>query len=387
MIPISAHTDQSADSRRWPTLLTPGPLTTSSTVKSAMQIDSGSRDLVFIELVASLRQRISDILDPQGGFTCVPIQGSGTYAVEAMLGTLIGPEDHLLVCANGAYGRRIAEIATVLGLAHTVLTSSESQPTPTPELEARLLADPAITHVAIVHCETTTGVLNPLEEVCSLSWQHGVRVLVDAMSSFGGIPLAPGASVDAVAASCNKCLQGVPGLGLVLVRPEAMQRAGEHLPRSVSLDLTAQLRGLEENGQFRFTPPTHAMWALSTALDELEAEGGPVGRNRRYRENHRVLTDGMSALGFEMFVDPIHQAPIIVTFLSPTDAAWSFDGFYSALAAGGYAIYPGKLTEAETFRIGCIGDVDVGDMRAVVTLIAELPHPIKTTRGEPDGQS
>ena len=367
--------------RHWPKLLTPGPITTSVGVKASMQFDSGSRDSAFIELTASLRHRLADLVDPTGGFTCVPMQGSGTFSVEAMVTSLLGPDDHLLVCANGTYGSRIETIAQVAGIAHTTLASPELGPTPLDELDRALQGDGTVSHVAIVHCETTSGVLNPLDDVCEVASRHEARVLVDAMGTFGGIPFTPAANVDAVAASANKCLQGVPGLGFVLARPEALTRAANFPVRSLSLDLVGQWRGLEANGQFRFTPPTHVMWALGTALDELEAEGGPAGRYQRYRTNHLVLTDGMTRLGYRMLVDPGHQAPIIATFLSPTHADWDFRTFYDALVARGFAIYPGKLTEAETFRIGCIGDVDGDDMASVVTHIEEIT--VASTTAEP----
>ena len=352
-----------------PLLLTPGPLSTSPETKAAMLRDWGSRDSDFIALTARLRRRLTDLVQASGSHVCVPLQGSGTFALEAALGSLIPREGKALVLVNGAYGRRIAKICGLLGRAHEVLQSAEDTPPEAAAVAARLDADAALSDVVMVHCETTSGILNPLEAIAAATAARGRRLLVDAMSSFGGIPLDAGRlAIDGIMASANKCLEGVPGVGFVIVRERHLETCAGNSP-SLSLDLHAQWRGLEDNGQWRFTPPTQVLAALDQALDELDAEGGVAGRFARYWENCRVLVDGMRALGFETLLADERQAPIIVTFLMPADPKFEFQSFYDTLAKQGYIIYPGKLTEADSFRIGCIGHLDAAAMRGVIEAV------------------
>ncbi len=352
-----------------PLLLTPGPLSTSPETKAAMLRDWGSRDSDFIALTARLRRRLTDLVRASGSHVCVPLQGSGTFALEAALGSLIPREGKALVLVNGAYGRRIAKICGLLGRAHEVLQSAEDTPPEAAAVAARLDADAALSDVVMVHCETTSGILNPLEAIAAATAARGRRLLVDAMSSFGGIPLDAGRlAIDGIMASANKCLEGVPGVGFVIVRERHLETCAGNSP-SLSLDLHAQWRGLEDNGQWRFTPPTQVLAALDQALDELDAEGGVAGRFARYWENCRVLVDGMRALGFETLLADERQAPIIVTFLMPADPKFEFQSFYDTLAKQGYIIYPGKLTEADSFRIGCIGHLDAAAMRGVIAAV------------------
>ena len=359
-----------------PLLLTPGPLTTSETVKRAMLRDWGSRDAAFIALNARLRERLLAIAGAADSHVCVPIQGSGTFAIEATLGTLLPRDGKLMVLVNGAYGRRMARICEVLGRAHATLESAEDVPNDPTALDAALAADPAITHVAVVHCETTSGILNPVAEVARITAAHGRGLIVDAMSAFGALPLDLAETpAEAVVASSNKCLEGVPGLGFVIVGREAIARAAGNA-HSLALDLHDQWRAMEGNGQWRFTPPTHVIAAFVQALDEHAAEGGVAGRGARYARNCRVLVAGMRRLGFETLLPESLQAPIIVTFREPADAAYDFATFYEGLRRRGYAIYPGKLTVAASFRIGCIGQIhepDIeGALAAVEAVLAEM---------------
>ncbi len=338
-----------------PVLLTPGPLTTRPETRAAMDRDWGSRDPAFIALTAQVRERLLAIANAGEGFTCVPLQGSGTFAVEAQLGTLVPREGRLLVLVGGAYGRRKVEICRRAGRDHAVLESEETAPPSVAAVAERLAAEPAITDVALVHCETTTGILNPLDDIAAAVSAAGRRLHVDAMSSFGGIPIDLGrVPLASLAASANKCLEGVPGVGFVIARTDHLETCAGNA-HAVSLDLHAQWAGLEANGQWRFTPPTQVLAALDAALDALDAEGGVGGRFARYWENCRTLVDGMRGLGFETLLDDAVQAPIIVTFRAPEDPAWDFGGFYDRLSARGFVIYPGKLAQVESFRVGCIG--------------------------------
>lgn len=368
---------------REPILLTPGPLTTSASVKQAMLRDWGSRDGAFIALNRRIRDRLLAIVGAAETHVCVPVQGSGTFAVEAAIGTLVPAAGKLLVLVNGAYGRRMVRIAEVIGRAVMALQWPEDTPVSPAALDAALASDPAIGHVAVVHCETTSGLLNPLEEVAAVCARHHRPLLIDAMSSFGALPIDAGQMpFEAVIASANKCLEGVPGVGFALIRRDALE-AGAGNAHSLSLDLHDQWRGLEANGQWRFTPPTHVLAAFDRALDEHAAEGGVAGRGGRYRENHRILIEGMAALGFAMLVAPHLQAPIIVTFLMPADPRFVFTDFYDRLRDKGFAIYPGKLTVADSFRIGCIGRIGAAEMTAAVAAVGESLAEMGVTSGAP----
>jgi 2-aminoethylphosphonate-pyruvate transaminase len=338
--------------------------------------DLGSRDREFIATNRRIRDRLVALVHGQGSHECVPLQGSGTFAVEAMLGTFVPETGKVLILVNGAYGQRMVRICEYLGRAHVVHEVTEERTVDLLALDRILTSDPDITHVAVVHCETTTGLLNPLAAVADVVASHCRGLLVDAMSSFGAIPVdARRVPFDALAASSNKCLEGVPGMGFCIARREALKQTGGNSP-SLSLDLHDQWTAMEANAQWRFTPPTHCLLALDRALEELELEGGVEGRGRRYRDNHRLLVDGMSRMGFETLLPESLQAPIIVTFLSPADPHFDFEVFYERLRQRGFVIYPGKLTAADTFRIGCIGRIGPAEMNgaldAIAAVLAEL---------------
>jgi 2-aminoethylphosphonate-pyruvate transaminase len=316
---------------------------------------------------------------------CVPLQGSGTFIVEAMIGTLLPPSGKLLVLVNGAYGRRMIRICEYYRRAAQMLETREDLPNDPAALDAALVADPAITHVAAVHCETTSGVLNPIEDLAAVTARRGRRLLVDAMSAFGALPLdAARVPYDALVASANKCLEGVPGVGFAIVRQTALQEAAGQAP-SLSLDLHDQWVVMEKTQQWRFTPPTHVIAALDRALADHEAEGGVAGRGARYRRNCQVLVDGLRALGFQTLLPDAVQAPIIVTVRMPADPAFRFDAFYDELSRRGFVIYPGKLTVADSFRIGCIGSLGEAEMRGVLEAIAAILREMRVTDCRPAG--
>jgi 2-aminoethylphosphonate-pyruvate transaminase len=366
-----------------PYLLTPGPLTTSLTVKQAMLRDWGSRDRAFIELNARIRERLVRMAGAEETHVCVPLQGSGTFVVEAMLGTLVPRDGRLLVLVNGAYGERMVRMARRHGRAVVALTTPEDQPNDPAALERMLAEDRAITHVAAVHCETTSGILNPIARIAEITRTAGRRLLIDAMSAFGALPLdAREVPFEAVAASANKCLEGVPGVGFALVRREALAAAESNAP-ALSLDLHDQWVSMERTGQWRFTPPTHVLAALDQALAEHAAEGGVAGRGTRYRANCRILIEGMRGLGFETLLPDHLQAPIIVTFRMPADRRFVFQEFYDRLRARGFVIYPGKLTVAPSFRIGCIGRIGPGEMRGALAAIRATLEEMGVASGRP----
>ena len=353
-------------------LFTPGPLTTSLTVKQAMLRDPGSRDDDFIALVASIRQRLLDLAGvPSSDFTTVLMPGSGTYSIEAVVTTALPEDGHLLVLSNGAYGERIARIAEVARIPTTVIrTPGDAAPDPV-EVGRTLSADPSISHVAVVHCETTTGILNPVAEIGVVVREHGRQFIVDAMSSFGAVPLAlDAAAVDYLVSSANKCIEGVPGFAFTIARRSSLQ-ATEGQARSLSLDLFAQWKGLETDGQFRFTPPTHTLLAFDQALTELADEGGVAGRAARYAANHRALVEGMRSLRFREYLPLEKQSHIITSFHYPTHPTFSFEDFYRRVSEKGFVIYPGKLSEVDCFRIGTIGRIFEDDVRRLIDAIAE----------------
>lgn len=366
-----------------PILLTPGPLTTTAATKEAMLRDWGSRDAHFIALNASVRERLVAIVHGQGTHVCVPLQGSGTFAVEATIGTLVPKKGKALVLINGAYGKRMARILDTMGRAYATYETPEDTPPDPAAVDRMLAADPAVTHVLAVHCETTSGILNPVEKIADVVATRGRRLLIDAMSALGAIPLdARATPFDAVMASSNKNLEGVPGVGFAIIRKDALDAAKGNA-HSLSLDLYDQWVYMEANKQWRFTPPTHVIAAFAKALDQFEAEGGVKGRGARYARNCRLLVDGMRAMGFETLLPDSLQAPIIVTFKMPADPKFKFQAFYDALKERGYVIYPGKLTVADSFRMGCIGAIGEAEIKGAVAAVRAVLAEMGVAAGRP----
>jgi 2-aminoethylphosphonate-pyruvate transaminase len=313
----------------------------------------------------------------------VPIQGSGTFAVEATIATLLPRHGKLLVLINGAYGQRMAAICKYLGRACVSLETPENEPNDIAALDRALAGDAAITHVAAIHCETTSGILNPMGEVAACVERHGRSLIIDAMSALGALPLDAGSiPFDAVVASSNKCLEGVPGIGFAIVRKAVIEgcKGNSH---SLSLDLFEQWRGLEGNGQWRFTPPTHVLAALDQAIVEHEAEGGVEGLGARYAATCRALIAGMRRMGFRTLLSDNLQAPIIVTFHMPRDPKFDFEKFYRGVGENGFLIYPGKLTVAPSFRVGCIGRLGVPEIERALQAIDATVRKLGVSSLEP----
>ncbi|NWD03869.1 2-aminoethylphosphonate--pyruvate transaminase [Pseudomonas gingeri] len=355
-----------------PVLLTPGPLTTSLRTRQALLQDWGSWDERFNQLTASVCKQLLDIVNGAESHHCIPLQGSGTFAVEAAIGTLVPRDGKVLVLINGAYGKRLATICKVLGRAFHTLESAEDQPSDAAAIERLLLADPTISHVALIHCETSTGILNPLHEIAEVVARCDRRLIIDAMSSFAALPLdARQVPFDALIAASGKCLEGVPGMGFVFARKTTLAAAAGN-SHSLAMDLHDQQAYMARTGQWRFTPPTHVVAALHEALRQYREEGGQPARHRRYADNCQVLLEELGKLGLRSFLPGAIQAPIIVTVHAPQDPRYQFKAFYERVKAKGFILYPGKLTEVETFRVGCIGHIDSSDMRAAVRAIGEV---------------
>jgi len=368
-----------------PILLTPGPLTTSLATKQAMLRDWGSWDAAFNGITASLRRDLVDVVYGGDEYTCVPLQGSGTFSVEAAIGTVVPRGGRLLVPNNGAYCARIVRICGYLGRAVVELPVPEDQPATAQMIDAALAADPSITHVAQVHCETGAGVLNDLAGIAQVCARRGKGLIVDAMSSFGALPIdVAQMPFDALIAASGKCLEGVPGMGFVIVRKSVLEGCTGNA-HSLAMDLYDQYVYMEKTTQWRYTPPTHVVAALRAAVDQFKAEGGQPARLARYTANCRALIDGMATLGFRPFLRPEVQAPIIVTFHAPADAAYAFKAFYEKTRERGYILYPGKLTQVETFRVGCIGAIDANEMRNVVSAVAQTLQDMGIRQVAPGG--
>ncbi|HET7096272.1 MAG TPA: 2-aminoethylphosphonate--pyruvate transaminase [Casimicrobiaceae bacterium] len=356
---------------RDPILLTPGPLTTSIATKAAMLRDWGSWDFSFNAVTAEVRSKLLDIIDGHATHVCVPMQGSGTFSVEAAVNTLVPRDGHVLVCVNGAYGTRLAKLARMMGRKVTVFETAEDVPTTAQDLDRLLGGDASITHVGLIHCETSTGILNPLPELAAVVARYGRSLIVDAMSSFAAIPIdARAVPFDALVAASGKCVEGPPGMGFVFARRTVLEQCAGR-STSLSLDLHDQWTYMERTTQWRYTPATHVVVAFNAALDQLRAEGGQPARLARYVKNYEALIAGMSELGFRTFLDPEIQAPIIVTFHAPADSRYAFKDFYERVRDKGFILYPGKLTQVETFRVGCIGAIGPEEMRQAVHAIRD----------------
>ncbi|MDX1456586.1 MAG: 2-aminoethylphosphonate--pyruvate transaminase [Marinobacter sp.] len=373
-----------------PYLLTPGPLTTSATVKQAMLHDWGSWDGDFNAMTAEVCERLLKVAGGEDSHVCIPMQGSGTFVVEATLGTVIPPSSRTLVLMNGAYGQRIGKILTTLGRPYLAIDKGDYHPPRGWEVAEVLEANPDIEQVVVVHCETSSGILNPIEEIAEACSKAGRRLIIDSMSAFGALPVNV-AELPCVAlvSSANKCFEGVPGFGFAIV-DRALLAASAGQCHSLSLDLHDQWQCLEKTGQWRYTPPTHVVAAFLQAMNEHEAEGGVAGRLARYTRNRDRLVAGLRELGFQTLLVDEWLSPIITTFLSPDSPAFEFRRFYDAIKQRGFVIYPGKLTVADSFRVGCIGQLHDAQIDAVIEAVADacqelgLTLPVPAPTDAPD---
>lgn len=354
-------------------LLTPGPLTTTDTVKKEMLFDHCTWDDDYKRITLDIRKKLLELAQvSEKEYTVVLMQGSGTFGVESVLTSVVGDENKLLIVANGAYGERMEEIAEHAKVPYTIYREMYNQVPDAQKIAGILDADKEITHVAMVHSETTSGILNDVETVGKVVQERGLTMIVDAMSSFGGmeIPVKEW-GIDFIISSANKCIQGVPGFSFIIANKEKLiQSKGK--ARSLSLDLYSQWETMNKDGKWRFTSPTHVVLAFAQALKELEEEGGIPARSRRYADNNRLLISKPGELGIRPYIGGRHQGPIITTFFYPENHRFSFQEMYDYMKERGYAIYPGKVTEADTFRIGNIGEIYKEDIQKVAELIKEF---------------
>lgn len=353
-------------------LLTPGPLTTTETVKQEMLVDHCTWDDDYKQITQSIRETLLQLahVSPKD-YTAVLMQGSGTFGVESVLTSVTGTQDKLLIIANGAYGLRMADIARYAGFPYQLYTCSYDEVPDSKAIADILAADPSITHVSMVHCETTSGILNNIAAVAKVVKAAGKTYIVDAMSSFGGIDIpVSDLGIDFLISSANKCVQGVPGFSFIIAKKSALT-ACEGKARSLSLDLYEQWKAMEKDGKWRFTSPTHVVLAFAKALEELAAEGGVPAREQRYRSNNHLLIKNMGQLGFRTYIDALHQSPIITSFYFPQRCDFSFADMYAYIKERGYAIYPGKVTDADTFRIGNIGEIYAEDIEKLCGIFAD----------------
>jgi 2-aminoethylphosphonate-pyruvate transaminase len=344
---------------RHPRLLTPGPLALAPEVKASMQTDLGSRDLTFRQVTHDIRRAIQDLAQAGPDYTTVLMQGSGTFAIEAVLSTLVKDSDKVLVCANGVYGETAAKILRRHALRHTVLACPIDTPVCVEDAEAMLATDPGITHLYVVHCETTSGILNPLDALLDLARRRGVTSIIDSMSAFGAVPVDAGRQpFDVLISSGNKCLEAPPGIAFAILR-RALLTPQNAVPRTYTLDLFDQWRSFEDTGEWRTTPPTHVAQALRAGLFELQRET-VAARHARYAAIRDRLVAGMRPMGFEPILPPKLQSPICVAFRNETAVpdAVAFADYYTHLRAARLLIYARFHEASRSFRIGCIGRIE-----------------------------
>jgi len=366
-------------------LFTPGPLTTSYSVKQALTTDLGSRDVAFQQVIRDVRSGLLDVAGVSAAeYTTVPVQGSGTFAIEATLCSVIDRKKGVLVIANGAYGLRQTAILKAHKIPFVLYECADYEAPDLAKLE-QLLQTTAkdVSHVSFVHSETTSGIVNDVHALGALAHRMGKRVIVDAMSSFGAYPIDfKKAHLDYLISSANKCIEGVPGFAFVIARKSSLEEAKGN-SSSLALDLYGQCAGLDGNGQFRFTPPTHPLIAFAQALRELKIEGGVDARARRYKANQQTLMKGLARLGFQLYLPAEQQGYIISSYHWPKDKNWNFERFYSALNDKSFVIYPGKVSNADCFRIGHIGRIFPEDTERLVQAIEEVCKEMKTAAFAP----
>lgn len=354
-------------------LLTPGPLSTTKTVKATMLRDWCTWDDDYNNIVQEIRSELLNLagITPEM-YTSVLMQGSGTFSVESVIGSVIPEDGKLLVLTNGAYGERIATIADYLDLDLEVYDAGDLEQHNIQELTNKLQEDETISHVAVVHCETTTGMLNDIEAIGKIVKQFNRIYIVDAMSSFGGIPIeVEKTGIDFLISSANKCIQGVPGFGFIIAKRNELEKC-KGRARSLSLDLYDQWQTMEKNnGKWRYTSPTHVVRAFRQAITELKEEGNVNKRFLRYSTNQRTLVKGMRELGFEPLLPDNLHSPIITTFISPDNPGYNFIRFYNEMKQRGFVIYPGKVTDYQCFRIGNIGEVYPENIEALINAIKD----------------
>lgn len=354
-----------------PLLLTPGPVSVSMTTKQVMLRDRASGGAEFVADLQLARRYMVGLVNGGAAYTAIPLPGSATYANEAVIASLVPAGGKLLIHTNGVYGDRLVEICQHTGVPYAVIRTQPFTPPTAAQFEAAILADAGITHVMVVHCETSTGVMNPLEEIAAVCRAHTKGLFVDAVASFGAVAIdAPRLGLQAITVSSNKCMQGVPGIGWSVVQKTALENA-RGTCKSLVIDLWDQNQHMDRTNGFRFTPPTQVLAAFAQACREHEAEGGSPVRLARYQANWRRLVGGMRQMGFVTVVPDSAASPIVATFHNPKHPRFSFDALFEGMQRRGFIIFPGRLALADTFRIGCMGAVTEQDMAEAMQAVAE----------------
>jgi len=350
------------------TLFTPGPLSTSYKTKKSTLIDLGSRDVEFIKINKLLSAELLKIGKAKD-YLCIPLQGSGTFGLESILSTLLNKKSNILIISNGIYGDRLVKICRKIKKKFHLIKFNENKSFSKVKIERHIKKNKSITHIGLVHCETSSGILNPLEEMALLSKKYKKKLIVDAMSSFGGINInIQKNNLEALVSSANKCLEGIPGFCFCIVKKKSLSKCKEN-SSSLALDLYGQWQGFLKNNQWRFTPPTHSIIALFSAIEQLKKEGGVNKRNKRYKKNYLTLVKGMEKLGFDTYLKANLRSPIIVSFKFLKDTKFNFISFYKELSNLGFLIYPGTTTKEKTFRIGCIGNINSKNINLLLKAI------------------
>jgi 2-aminoethylphosphonate-pyruvate transaminase len=353
-------------------LLNPGPANTTQAVKQALVCeDICPRETVFGDVMGRVADRLARIADPSGKSVTVLFGGSGTAGVEAAIASAVPKDGRLLVLDNGAYGARMTDIAKAYGMPHESMVFGVGARIDIEQVKARLERGD-ITQVAVVHHETTTGMLNPVEKIGALCKIRKVELIVDAMSSFAGIPFTmESLGADFVVSSSNKCIQGMAGLAFVIGKKERIESMRHVAGRSLYLSVGDQYRFFRDAHQMRFTPPVQLLYALERAIDELDAEGGVEARRKRYDACYEVLDRGVRAIGFERLMPDEDQSRILTAYVEPNDPKYSYDRMHDLLFERGFTIYPGKGAKVGTFRLANMGDITPDDMERFVAALRE----------------
>ncbi len=355
-------------------LLNPGPSTTTDTVKEALIVpDICPREKEFGAIMQDIRENLVKIVGGGDNYTSVLFGGSGTAAMEATICSVISPIKKILIINNGAYGTRMIEIAKTYNIPFIELKFDESQKIDSDRIKQVLEWDKHIGYVAVVHHETTTGILNPIEEIGKLAKENNCVFIVDTISSFAGVPFGiKECNIDFMISTSNKCIQGMAGVAFVICKKSELEKIKEYTPKSFYLDLYTQYKYLEETGQTRFTPPVQVIYALKQAIKEFFDEG--VGnRYNRYKRNYLVLTKGLSKMGFKFLLkDDVEHSQLLTTVFEPDDSNFSFDVLHDKLYEKGFTIYPGKLSNKNTFRIAVMGAIDHKDIEKFLSVLRDV---------------
>ncbi len=354
-------------------LLNPGPATTSDTVKYAQVVsDICPREQEFGEVLTSLRRDLLQVINASEKlYTTVLFGGSGTAVMEAIISSVMFPGSKLLILVNGAYGQRMCEIADTYNLSYEALKMEWGEPLDFEEA-ARIIEDKSIDHVAMVHHETTTGILNPLKKFMKFKNKYGCTLILDAISSYAGVQIDLNETpIEYLMSTSNKCLQGMPGVAFAVCNKESLGALESVKPRSYYLDLYKQYRNLEDKNQTRFTPPVQTIYAMRAALAELMTEGLNK-RISRYENNWLTLKKGLERIGFKFLLDPIDESKILLTIIEPNNENFNFETLHDELYSKGFTIYPGKINKDKTFRLSILGELKQQDIKLFLTTLNEI---------------